>query len=77
MTYKEFGEKYLTPPERHRYFHNILTMDHRIDVHDINENKPKGRCFFCDTFSMRKSPEEEGYWQDIEHKILGYFDTTL
>ena len=75
MTYREFGEKYLTPPERERYFHNILTLKFIIDVKSLDEHKPSGKCFFCDTFHFIETPENTIYWCDVEKRVLRSFDT--
>ena len=80
MTYREFGEKYLTPPERERYFNNVLKeKDDRFVLHikSIDEHKPRGKCFFCDTFGFSESAEGFVYWNIIELKILKTFDTIM
>lgn len=79
MTYREFGEKYLTPPERERYFNNVLKEDDMFVLHikSIDEHKPRRKCFFCDTFRFSESAEGFMYWNSIELKILKTFDTTM
>lgn len=77
MTYREFGERYLTPPERVRYFHNILELNYNINVKNIDEQKPSGKCFFCDIFLFCETIEGINYWNNLERKILKTFDTAM
>ena len=75
MTYIEFADKYLTPPERARFLKNycdpILSFDLSVGLPiQANRNRSNYSDFIYDGFARSTSPEGYWYWTILIHDII-------
>ena len=66
MTFQEFAEKHLTPPELERYKKNL-----RGDVGN-RTCSCCGQCVIFSSFSGNWSPEGALYWENIACRSMQY-----
>lgn len=75
MTPVEFANKYLSPPERHRYIHNVV----KGKWFGKHESRTMKACYFInDGFDWESSPEGYSYWYKLQCKVrkrkVGWFN---